>query len=93
MRRTTVRRGSDEAAQLRRIERFAAVTTTGDRADLADVPEDAPVWAHASSTRDSETNVATNCDGAAGGATAISVVADTGPANAEGPPALKAWTR
>ena len=42
----------DEAAQLRRIERFAAATTTGDRADLADVPEDAPVWAHATSTRD-----------------------------------------
>src|SRR3989454_10247671 len=28
------------------------MTTTGDRADLADVPEDAPVWAHATSTRD-----------------------------------------
>jgi len=42
----------EEATQLRRIERFAAVTTTGDRADLADVPEDAPVWAHATSTRD-----------------------------------------
>jgi ATP-dependent DNA helicase DinG len=34
------------------IKRFAAVSTTGDRADLADVPEDAPVWAHATSTRD-----------------------------------------
>jgi len=42
----------EEAVQIRKIERFAAVTTTGDRADLADVPEDAPVWAHASSTRD-----------------------------------------
>jgi ATP-dependent DNA helicase DinG len=42
----------EEAAQLRRIERFAAVTATGDRADLADVPEDAPVWMHATSTRD-----------------------------------------
>src|SRR2546423_362720 len=42
----------EEASQLRRIERFAASTTTGDRADLADVPEDAPVWAHATSTRD-----------------------------------------
>ena len=29
-----------------------ASRTTGDRADLADVPEDAPVWAHATSTRD-----------------------------------------
>jgi ATP-dependent DNA helicase DinG len=42
----------DEAAQLGRIVRFAALSTTGDRADLADVPEDAPVWAHASSTRE-----------------------------------------
>ncbi len=42
----------DDAAQLRRIERFAAITTTGDRADLAEVPEDAPVWAHATSTRE-----------------------------------------
>src|SRR6267378_7676531 len=42
----------DEGAQLRRIERFAALSTTGDRADLADVPEDAPVWAHATSTRE-----------------------------------------
>jgi len=42
----------DEATQLRRIERFSGVTTTGDRADLADVPEDAPVWMHATSTRD-----------------------------------------
>jgi len=42
----------DEAAQLRRIERFAARTATGDRADLADVPEDSPVWTHATSTRE-----------------------------------------
>jgi ATP-dependent DNA helicase DinG len=42
----------DEVTQLARIERFAAGTTTGDRADLAEVPEDAPVWAHATSTRD-----------------------------------------
>ena len=42
----------EEAAQLRRIERFAASTVTGDRADLADVPEDAPIWAQATSTRD-----------------------------------------
>ena len=42
----------DEPAQIRKIERFAAVTTSGDRADLADVPEDAPAWAHATSTRE-----------------------------------------
>jgi ATP-dependent DNA helicase DinG len=42
----------EEAAQLRRIEHFAAVSATGDRADLADVPEDAPIWAQATSTRE-----------------------------------------
>jgi ATP-dependent DNA helicase DinG len=42
----------EEVSQLRRIQRFAGVSTTGDRAELADVPEDAPVWAHATSTRD-----------------------------------------
>ena len=42
----------EEASQLRQIQRFAAISATGDRADLADVPEDAPVWAHATSTRD-----------------------------------------
>ena len=42
----------DEASQLRQIERFASVSLTGDRADLADVPEDAPVWAQATSTRE-----------------------------------------
>ena len=42
----------EEARQLRRIQRFAAVSPAGDRADLADVPEDAPVWMHATSTRD-----------------------------------------
>ena len=42
----------EEAAQLRRIERFAAITTNGDRADLPDVPDDASVWQHATSTRE-----------------------------------------
>jgi ATP-dependent DNA helicase DinG len=42
----------DEAAQLGHIVRFAKLSVTGDRADLADVPEDAPVWAHATSTRE-----------------------------------------
>jgi ATP-dependent DNA helicase DinG len=42
----------EQISQLRIIQRFAAVSATGDRADLADVPEDAPVWAHATSTRD-----------------------------------------
>src|SRR4051812_43906239 len=42
----------DEAVQLQRIERFAATSVTGDRADLADVREDAPIWMQAPSTRD-----------------------------------------
>ena len=42
----------EDAARLRSIERFAATTITGDRADLADVPEDAPVWQQATSTRE-----------------------------------------
>src|SRR5437899_7765768 len=41
------RASREEVSQLRRIERFAAMTTTGDRADLADVPEDAPGRARA----------------------------------------------
>jgi ATP-dependent DNA helicase DinG len=42
----------EEAAQLRRIERFAAASASGDRAELPDVPEDAAVWQHATSTRE-----------------------------------------
>ena len=42
----------EEVAQLRRIERFAALTASGDRADLAELAEDAPAWQHATSTRD-----------------------------------------
>ena len=42
----------DEAAQLQRIERFAALSASGDRAELPDVPDDAPVWLHATSTRE-----------------------------------------
>jgi ATP-dependent DNA helicase DinG len=43
---------AEEQAQLRRIERFAATSVSGDRAELADVPEDAPIWAQATSTRE-----------------------------------------
>ncbi len=42
----------EEAAQLQRIEKFSRSSVTGDRADLAEVPEDAPAWGHATSTRD-----------------------------------------
>lgn len=41
-----------EALQLRAIASFAAMSTDGDRAGLAEVPEDAGVWQHATSTRD-----------------------------------------
>jgi ATP-dependent DNA helicase DinG len=42
----------EESAQLRRIDHFAKTSFTGDRGDLPDVPEDAPVWLHATSTRE-----------------------------------------
>src|SRR3954468_22760423 len=42
----------EEAGQLQSIERFAMASATGDRAALADVPEDAPIWAQATSTRE-----------------------------------------
>jgi ATP-dependent DNA helicase DinG len=42
----------EQAEDLRRIQVFAAGTATGDRSDLAEVSEDSPAWAHATSTRD-----------------------------------------
>jgi ATP-dependent DNA helicase DinG len=42
----------EDAARLRLIQQFAAGSLTGDRAELAQVPEDAPVWQHATSTRE-----------------------------------------
>ncbi|MGH8688002.1 MAG: ATP-dependent DNA helicase, partial [Burkholderiales bacterium] len=42
----------EESAHLRRIERFASASQTGDRADLPDVPENSPAWIHATSTRE-----------------------------------------
>jgi ATP-dependent DNA helicase DinG len=45
------------AAQLRQIERFARLSTTGDRSQLPAVPESAGVWHEATSTQD-------NCLGA-----------------------------
>lgn len=41
-----------DAAWLRDIGRFAQTTTTGDKAELAAVPENAPVWQMVTSTRD-----------------------------------------
>jgi ATP-dependent DNA helicase DinG len=46
-----------DAADLRAIGRFAAQSRTGDKAELAEVPEDSPAWALATATRD-------NCLGA-----------------------------
>ncbi|WP_019938597.1 ATP-dependent DNA helicase [Bordetella sp. FB-8] len=41
-----------EGAQLRKIQRFAGISKTGDRADLGDVPEDADIWQRVTSTRE-----------------------------------------
>jgi len=48
----SARAAPEAATQLRRIERFAATTDSGDRAELASVPEEAAVWLQATSTRD-----------------------------------------
>ena len=41
-----------DAAHLPRIVSFARTSTTGDKSDLADVPESAAIWSDATSTRD-----------------------------------------
>ena len=41
-----------EAGHIRTIARFARTTRTGDKAELAAVPEDSGAWAQATSTRD-----------------------------------------
>src|SRR5690606_25796169 len=41
-----------DAADLRKIVRFAQVTHTGDKAECTDVREDSPAWLAATSTRD-----------------------------------------
>jgi ATP-dependent DNA helicase DinG len=41
-----------EVQQLQSILRFARATATGDRAELTEVPETAPIWAAVTSTRD-----------------------------------------
>jgi ATP-dependent DNA helicase DinG len=42
----------EDVADLHRIQRFAAVSSSGDRADFPGVPEDAPAWSMATSTRE-----------------------------------------
>jgi ATP-dependent DNA helicase DinG len=41
-----------EISQLRSIQMFAKISKTGDRADLAQVPEDADIWQRVTSTRE-----------------------------------------
>ncbi len=45
-------RSPEEVSHLRKIVRFAETTTTGDKAECADVPEDSGAWMAATSTRD-----------------------------------------
>ena len=42
----------EDAAHAHRIARFAKATKTGDKADCGDVPENSPVWAQVTSTRE-----------------------------------------
>jgi len=42
----------EDAAHLQRIARFARSSVRGERSELADVPEDAPAWVYATSTRE-----------------------------------------
>ena len=44
--------GREVVADLQRIVSFARVTRTGDKSELADVPEEAPAWGLATSTRE-----------------------------------------
>jgi ATP-dependent DNA helicase DinG len=41
-----------DAVHLRAVRRFARLTASGDRAELAEVPESAPIWPLVTSTRD-----------------------------------------
>lgn len=42
----------EDIAQLHRIQRFAVVSPTGDRSEFPGVPEEAPAWSMATSTRE-----------------------------------------
>jgi ATP-dependent DNA helicase DinG len=42
----------EEIAALRRIERFAAISASGDRAEAPGIAEDSPAWSRATSTRE-----------------------------------------
>ena len=45
-------RSPEQAGQYRRIQQWAGRTRSGDIAELDDIPEDAPVWPHVTSTAD-----------------------------------------
>ena len=51
---------AEQVPQLKAIERFAARNASGDRALLAEVPEDAPLWQKVTSTR--ENCLGSRCD-------------------------------
>jgi ATP-dependent DNA helicase DinG len=42
----------EDTVHLARIQRFAKVTRTGDKAECSDVPENSPLWSQVTSTRD-----------------------------------------
>ena len=42
----------EDAKHLGKIRQYAKVTQSGDKSGLADVPENAPIWMHVTSTRD-----------------------------------------
>lgn len=42
----------EDILDLQKVERYAKVTMSGDKAACPGVPEDAPIWAHVTSTRD-----------------------------------------
>lgn len=42
----------EDVSHLKRIERYVKVTTSGDKANLSSVPENAPIWSHVTSTRE-----------------------------------------
>src|SRR5258706_5125238 len=42
----------DDIVHLHRIQRFARTTSSGDKADLPDVPENASIWPQVTSTRE-----------------------------------------
>lgn len=45
-------RSRTEVAQLRRIQEFTAITSTGDKGELSSVPEEAELWQRVTSTRE-----------------------------------------